>query len=193
MKLKHGSRYETNGWTVLSIKGTASERGYAHGYLIAPELKEVFKMLDFSFLNSYGYSRDFICDAVSELFKPQIIKNYPELYEEMEYIAKGATANGTKISVTMDINSNKNEHSLLFVTEKETYSLINKSKDWVKNFSIYKNKKKINFKNKKFNREILTAQNYTKLFMSKCLKSEKIERITNSHKLCDEIIKKIYN
>jgi predicted dehydrogenase len=103
------------------------------------------------------------------------------------------SSNGTKISVTMDINSNKNEHSLLFVTEKETYSLINKSKDWVKNFSIYKNKKKINFKNKKFNREILTAQNYTKLFMSKCLKSEKIERITNSHKLCDEIIKKIYN
>jgi hypothetical protein len=99
MKLKHGSRYETNGWTVLSIKGTASERGYAHGYLIAPELKEIFKMLKFNFLNSYGYSIDFICDAVSELFKPQIIKNYPELYEEMEYIAKGATANGTKISV----------------------------------------------------------------------------------------------
>ena len=29
--------------------------------------------------------------------------------------------------------------------------------------------------------------------MSKYLKGEKIERITNSHKLCDEIIKKIYN
>lgn len=99
MKLKNGSRYEKNGWTVISIKGTASERGYAHGHLMAPELKEVFKMLDFTFLNSYGYSREFFCDVVSELFSPQIIQNYPELYEEMEYIAKGATANGTKLSI----------------------------------------------------------------------------------------------
>ena len=99
MKLTNGSRYEKNGWIVLSIKGTASERGYAHGYLTAPELKEVFKMLDFNLLNSYGYSREFFCDVVSELFKPQIIHNYPELYEEMDYIAKGATANGTKLSI----------------------------------------------------------------------------------------------
>jgi hypothetical protein len=99
MKLKNGSRYEKNGWTVLSIKGTASERGYAHGYLMAPELKEIFKMLNFTFLNSYGYSREFFCDVISELLKPQIKQNFPELYEEMDYIAKGATANGTKLSI----------------------------------------------------------------------------------------------
>ena len=99
MKVKNGSRHEKNGWTVISIKGNASERGYAHGYLMAPELKEVFKMLDFTFLNSYGYSREFFCEVISELFRPQIIQNYPELYEEMEYIAKGATANGTKLTI----------------------------------------------------------------------------------------------
>jgi len=99
MKVKNGSRHEKNGWTVISIKGNASERGYAHGYLMAPELKEVFKMLDFTFLNSYGYSREFFCEVISELFRPQIIENYPELYEEMEYIAKGSTANGTSITI----------------------------------------------------------------------------------------------
>jgi hypothetical protein len=99
MKVKNGSRHEKNGWTVVSIKGNASERGYAHGYLMAPELKEVFKMLEFTFLNSYGYSREFFCEVVSELFRPQIIQNYPELYEEMEYIAKGATANGTSLTI----------------------------------------------------------------------------------------------
>jgi hypothetical protein len=99
MKLKNGSRYEKNGWTTISIKGTASERGYAHGYLMAPELKEVFNMLKFTFLHSYGYPREFFCEVISELFRPQIIQNYPELYEEMEYIAKGATANGTTLTV----------------------------------------------------------------------------------------------
>jgi hypothetical protein len=98
LNVNHGSRSEKNGWTVLSIKGSASERGYAHGYLMAAEIKEIFKMLDFNFLHSYGYTREFFCEVVSELFRPQIISNYPELYEEMEYIAKGANAAGTKVS-----------------------------------------------------------------------------------------------
>ena len=99
IKVKNGSREEKNGWIHISIKGTASERGYAHGYLMAPELREIFKMLDFHFLNSYGYNKEFFCNVVSELFKPQIITNYPEIYEEMEYIAKGSCANGFKVSV----------------------------------------------------------------------------------------------
>ena len=97
-KIKNGSRYEKNGWSCVSINGSASERGYAHGYLMAPELKEIFTMLEFNFLNSYGYTRQFFSEIVSELFTPQIIANYPELYEEMEYIAKGATANGCKLT-----------------------------------------------------------------------------------------------
>ena len=88
MKVKNGYREEKNGWTVLSIKGSAAERGYAHGYLMAPEIKEIFKMLDFLFLDSYGYTCQFFTDVVSELFIPQIKLNYAELYEEMDYIAK---------------------------------------------------------------------------------------------------------
>ena len=98
MKIKNGSREEKNGWTFLALKGTAKERGYAHGYLMAPEIKDIFKMLEFFFLNSYGHTCQFFTEVVSELFAPQIKDNYPELYEEMEYIAKGASANGCKIS-----------------------------------------------------------------------------------------------
>jgi len=99
MKVKNGTRQEKNGWTVLSIKGSAQERGYAHGYLMAAELKEIFKMLDFNFLNNYGYTREFFSEVISELFGPQILMNYPEFYEEMEYIVKGANARGTKVSL----------------------------------------------------------------------------------------------
>ena len=97
--IKNGSREEKNGWTFLSLKGSAKERGYAHGYLMAPEIKDIFKMLDFYLLNSYGHPCQFFTDVVSELFAPQIQSHYPEFYEEMEYIAKGATANGCKISI----------------------------------------------------------------------------------------------
>ena len=98
MKLKNGTREEKNGWTVLALKGSAQERGYAHGYLMAPEIKDIFQMLEFFFLNSYGYTRQFFCEVIGELFGKQIKDHYPELYLEMEYIAKGATANGCKVS-----------------------------------------------------------------------------------------------
>ena len=98
MKIKNGSREEKHGWTFLSLKGNAKERGYAHGYLMASEIKDIFKMLEFFLPNSYGHSCQFFTDVVSELFAPQIQNNYPELHEEMEYIAKGASANGCKIS-----------------------------------------------------------------------------------------------
>lgn len=91
-KVKNGMRYEKNGWTYLSIEGSAKERGYANGYLMAPELREIFKMLDFNFYNDYGYSRVFFSDLVNELYGPRIKKNYPELYEEIEYITIGYNA-----------------------------------------------------------------------------------------------------
>ena len=99
----------------------------------------------------------------------------------------------TKIFVKININSNKNKHSLFFVTAKEKYNLINTSKDWVKNFNLYKDNKKIYCKNAKYNRVNLTAQNYNKLFMSKYSKKKIIKNIINSHKLCEKIVNKIYN
>ena len=54
IKVKNGIRYEKNGWIYLSIKGSPKERGYAHGYLVAKEIKEAFRMLDFSFYEGYG-------------------------------------------------------------------------------------------------------------------------------------------
>lgn len=90
MKVKNGLRYEKNGWTFISIQGSAKERGYAHGLMLKAELKDIFKMLEFDLMDSYGYSRDFFTEVVSELYTPQIKANYPELYEEMVGIAKGS-------------------------------------------------------------------------------------------------------
>jgi hypothetical protein len=99
MKIKNGIRYEKNGWTYLSIKGNPSERGYAYGFLVAKELKDIFKMLDFSFYEDYGYKRELFSDIVGGIWGPIIEKNYPEFYEEIVAITKGANAGGCKVSV----------------------------------------------------------------------------------------------
>jgi hypothetical protein len=103
MKVKNGIRYEKNGWIYVSIKGNAKERGYAHGYLVAKEIKEAFRMLDFSFYEGYGYKREMFSEITYELFGPQIKANYPELYEEMEGITAGAKAGGFKEITLEDI------------------------------------------------------------------------------------------
>ena len=99
MKVKNGIRYEKNGWTYLSIKGNPSDIGYAHGFLVAKEIKEIFKMLDFTFYEDYGYKRELFSDIVGGIWGPIIEKNYPEYYEEIVGITKGANAGGAKVSV----------------------------------------------------------------------------------------------
>jgi hypothetical protein len=99
MKVKNGIRYEKNGWTYLSIKGNPSAIGYAHGYLVAKEIKEIFKMLDFTLYEDYGYKRELFSDIVGGIWGPIIEKNYPEYYEEIVGITKGANAGGANVSV----------------------------------------------------------------------------------------------
>ncbi len=103
MKIKNGIRYEKNGWVYISIKGGAKERGYAHGYLAMKEIKEAFRILDFTFYEGYGYKRVMFSEITSTLFGPQIQANYPEFYEEMEGITAGAKAAGYKELTLEDI------------------------------------------------------------------------------------------
>lgn len=96
-----GMRSEKNGWTYISVKGTPSECGFSQGSLLAKEIKEIFKMLEFNFPNNYGYTRELFSDIVGELFKPQIKSNYPAIYEELEGIVAGANSvdGGRKITI----------------------------------------------------------------------------------------------
>ena len=98
----------------------------------------------------------------------------------------------TNIFINININSNKREHMLLFKTIKNNYRIVNKSKDWVRHFYLYKDKKKINLKNITIGRENLTAQNYVKLLSSKKIKKKTLDNIILSHKLCDQILNNIY-
>lgn len=98
-KIKHGSRYMENGWIRISVSGSPYERGYANGYLIADELKDVFKVLRFNFMNTSGLSLEFYSEVVSELYRTQIETNYPEYFEEMKGITAGVNARNVNLSL----------------------------------------------------------------------------------------------
>lgn len=98
--MKKGTSYEMNGWKYISIHGSPKERGYAHGYLVASELKDIQKMMRFIVMEDTGYSWEHYIQICKEHITPTIKSAFPEIYEEMEGINEGCNAAGT--SITLD-------------------------------------------------------------------------------------------
>jgi hypothetical protein len=90
VQVKNGSMYELNGWKCITIKGAPFARGYAHGQLMKAEIEEVRTMLKFSLYEDFGRPIEVFTEMSNDFFKPQIKTNFPELYEELEGIAKGS-------------------------------------------------------------------------------------------------------
>lgn len=89
-KVKNGVRYDLNGWVYVSIRGNPKERGYAYGKLIAKDMKEVRRILDFVVFTDFGVEWDFFIRAAGKYFSPKIQEKFPEFYEEMLGFAEGA-------------------------------------------------------------------------------------------------------
>ena len=98
-KIKNGSSFDLNGWKYISISGKARERGYAHGYLIAPEFKNIQKMMQFVSMNDYGREWSYFIDGGVASLKPTIMEKFPEFYDEMVGIAEGCNAGGTATTI----------------------------------------------------------------------------------------------
>jgi len=80
MIIKNGIRSEKNGWIYISVKGAPYDLGYAHGYLVAPELMDIFKMLKFVMYQDYGYTYEFFSDYIGEFYGRSVKNNHPELW-----------------------------------------------------------------------------------------------------------------
>jgi hypothetical protein len=98
-RVKNGISYEMNGWIYVSIKGGAKERGYAYGKLVAYEMKDIQKSLQFTTYFDLGVKWEFFIDAAAKHFKPKIMEKFPEFYEEMVGFSEGCTAAGTDMSI----------------------------------------------------------------------------------------------
>ena len=91
----NGYRFDKNGWIYIQIEGTPYERGFQHGYLVAPELKEILRSLKYLTYWETGMEWEFFVEAAEKLFVKHIDQ---EFLEEIKGIAEGATAAGVDIS-----------------------------------------------------------------------------------------------
>ena len=90
MKVKYGFKLEKNGWKYIHIQGNPSQRGYAHGSLLKDEIKECLKVMAWNLYDSHGFEIDFFKDVSNFVFKQPIQDKFPEFFEELTGIAKGA-------------------------------------------------------------------------------------------------------
>jgi hypothetical protein len=91
----NGYRTDANGWIFLHIQGAPYERGFQHGYLLAPELTEIKRSLEYLTLIDTGMEWEFFVSASENLFTPFIDQEY---IQEMKGIADGANSRGVNIT-----------------------------------------------------------------------------------------------
>jgi hypothetical protein len=92
VKLKHGTgtRMDIHGWCCIRIEGRPYERGVAHGRLVADDLRNIRKTLEYIVLHDFGVPWDFFVRGGKKYLRPVIEHTYPEFFEEMRGIADGA-------------------------------------------------------------------------------------------------------
>ena len=90
-----GNRFERDGWIYVHIEGEPYERGYQHGYLVAPELAEILHSLEYLTYWETGREWEFFVEKAEELFVPHLDQ---EFLDEVKGIAEGATEAGTEIT-----------------------------------------------------------------------------------------------
>lgn len=90
-----GYRFDKNGWVYIHIEGEPFERGYQHGYLAAPEIKEVMRNLKYLSYWDTGKNWSFFVDAGEKIFVPHLEK---EFLDEIKGIADGAKAAGVDVT-----------------------------------------------------------------------------------------------
>ena len=89
--LEKSSRHEDAGWVIVHTEGQPFTRGFQHGYLLADEFKEAWRIQEYMCKQTSGMDFSFFVDKANELYK-DAVPNY--LVEEMKGIASGLTKAG---------------------------------------------------------------------------------------------------
>lgn len=94
-RTEHGALRHLKGLTVLQLQGTASERGYAHGFLVGPQIKDFleFYVLEDSWQSAARYE---------ETFVPFMRTHFtldPEYLAEVDAVVEGMKASGMDMRI----------------------------------------------------------------------------------------------
>jgi hypothetical protein len=89
-------RPEKSGWTFVHLEGTPSEVGFQHGYLLALEIGDSFKVTQLELTHDNHKNWRFFRNAAQEMLWPHIEREYRD---ELKGIADGAAARGVKVDL----------------------------------------------------------------------------------------------
>ena len=87
---------DKNGWTYVHLEGSPREIGFQNGYLMAPEIADMLKVVMLEEKHDYKKDWSFFRDAAQNMMWPHIEQEYRD---ELQGIADGATAHGVKMDV----------------------------------------------------------------------------------------------
>jgi Phospholipase B len=92
-RLSHSYRVDKAGWTYIHLEGTPNQLGYQDGYLLADEIDDGIRMLQFYLGRTTHKNWNFYRDAAKRMYWPRLTDEYRQ---EIEGIAEGLQARGKK-------------------------------------------------------------------------------------------------
>lgn len=91
--------FEKGGWKHITIYGEPFDRGYAHGYLLAEDLKRVISALPFMVDEHFQIPFKKYMEDCDKLIYNIVKQKCPEIYSELRGIVSGARKKGVNISL----------------------------------------------------------------------------------------------
>jgi len=95
-RLSSAYRFGRNGWIFVHLEGTASQIGYQHGYLLAPEIEEAFRAVRLHDTHTTGRDWSFFRTTAQQILWPHIDNEYRQ---ELDGITEGLKARGVPMDV----------------------------------------------------------------------------------------------
>src|ERR1700719_5127800 len=85
-----------NGWTVVHLEGTPAQIGYQHGYLLAPEIQDLYRVYALLLVHDNGKDWNFFRDAAKNVLWPHVEQEYRD---EIQGIVEGVNAQGAQLEI----------------------------------------------------------------------------------------------
>lgn len=93
---KSSRRAEQNGWVQVRLEGSPREIGYQHGYWLAAEIQDTFRVVSVGMMHDSKKNWPFFRTAAEKILWPHVEAQYRE---ELKGIVEGAKAKGVTIDL----------------------------------------------------------------------------------------------
>lgn len=96
-RLRKSSRAaDRNGWIQVHLEGTPAEVGYQHGFLLAAEIKDSFKVVSAEMVHEEKKDWAFFRKAAEQVFWPRVEQQYRD---ELNGIVEGLKSKGVALDI----------------------------------------------------------------------------------------------